>query len=402
MNSISNPGADQVDSRVESSVSAEKPAVSPDFLYFSPNFRRENDLAPLLAAIESGIASGGVTPSTNRGVFTENRQNDATDVLSLVFGVGWISASFSPSDRLSAASYARSLSRLYCRLTGDKFKKVGGGKNSYEATILFDGGAFIAYTPGRRDICISIPQTVCDWLDAKQTRALLHELCLQPGAHFTRLDLYFDDFSHTITVGKAIEAKLAKNVIARSKTWFPAIKYNGDTPTSEIVYFGSVESNVLLRIYNKALESKGAHNSTRVELQLRKDDAHAAATVLFNQALTDWNQMILGMIMSKIDFKDRSSSSKTTTAKRLDWWQALVGGGRTLKFRAPQKPRKLERFIAYVENTLSASLAAVAGAVGLHSVGQWLMAIIKEGKTRFRPYHQTLIDNFLENAWKEA
>ena len=88
------------------------------------------------------------------------------------------------------------------------------------------------------------------------------------------------------------------------------------TPSGETIYIGSPQSQTLLRIYDKRLESQAKQRENwqeygvRWELELKKDRAQACGQVLSYLEETDWLEYMVGVLRGYVDFRDTIRDEK--------------------------------------------------------------------------------------------
>jgi phage replication initiation protein len=127
-------------------------------------------------------------------------------------------------------------------------------------------------------------------LTLDQIRTLLKWVHKQQG-HVTRIDCALDDRAGTVPVSTIREAVSAGQCVTRAaqvRHIVSNLTHGTGATTGETMYFGSPQSQTLLRIYDKRLElqSKGQENwqdyGTRWELELKKDRAEQCAKSIGN------------------------------------------------------------------------------------------------------------------------
>jgi phage replication initiation protein len=105
--------------------------------------------------------------------------------------------------------------------------------------------------------------------------------------------------------------------------------------TGETMYFGSPQSQTLLRIYDKRLElqSKGQEHyqdyGTRWELELKKDRAEQCARALATLDEVDWKELVVGLLRSYVDFQQIPKDAEDEERYRapvLEWYALLREG----------------------------------------------------------------------------
>jgi phage replication initiation protein len=128
--------------------------------------------------------------------------------------------------------------------------------------------------------------------------------------------------------------------------------------TGETMYFGSPQSQTLLRIYDKRLEmqSKERENwqdyGVRWELELKKDRAEQCARALASLDETDWKEFVVGLLRSYVDFRQITKETEEEDRYRapmLEWYALLTEGfqkGRLAQEKQVQTLQNVKRWVS--------------------------------------------------------
>lgn len=186
-------------------------------------------------------------------------------------------------------------------------------------------GAMLAWTPDSdSDAVVSLPGGALQFLGVECAHIVIHDLLSRGQA--TRLDCTLDSTLGEISMDMVRDAGTKGNYSGpRSYDERRQMKRNG-TQTGNGVYFGSRLSTLMLRVYDKGLETKGKYQAIRFEAQLGSDRADATARLLFEcEDAEEMAKMVAKIVVGSTDFVDRSSSSgRLDRTKRLPWWQNLA------------------------------------------------------------------------------
>ena len=128
-----------------------------------------------------------------------------------------------------------------------------------------------------------------------QVEDVLAWIFAQKG-HVTRIDVALDDREASVAVETVRPAVEAGQVVSRSKQFkvIQASNHREGVRTGETLYFGSRESQSMLRVYDKRLElqAKGRDDAglygVRWELEFKQDRAQACAKALLTLDPEDW------------------------------------------------------------------------------------------------------------------
>jgi len=227
------------------------------------------------------------------------------------------------------------------------------GRNGYRNGLYF-GSISILYdgNPGM-GICLDMSGQGCRTFEEYGSGdfiALFRLFSQDERFHITRLDVAFDDHSGILDIrqlfydtddqggGQQFVSKFRKSKIEKSfKDGRPGIS----------IYHGSEQSDIMIRIYDKAAErgfTDGRH-WVRVELQLRDKRAEE-----FLKIPMRIGEAFAGVLLNYLRFvePDTSDSNKSRW-KMTDYWAALVGDiGRIKIFTVPGGAYNAEKCRHYV------------------------------------------------------
>ena len=138
--------------------------------------------------------------------------------------------------------------------------------------------------------------------------------------HLTRLDVAFDDMTGYFNIDTVCDTVRNENFVSRTSTYQSIYSNKGNA-----VYFGSKQSNVFIRIYDKAAERGYDNNSlhwVRCELQLKDVNARG-----FIQKLTQFNlsELYLGVLKNYISFRIPTNDSNKRRWPEAEWWIEFLG-----------------------------------------------------------------------------
>jgi DNA relaxase NicK len=171
------------------------------------------------------------------------------------------------------------------------------------------------------------------------------------------------------------------------------------TPSGETIYVGSPQSQTLLRVYDKRLESQAKQREDwqeygiRWELELKKDRAQACGQVLSYLEETDWLEYMVGVLRSYVDFRDTTRDEEDEFRYRaplLDWWLQLTEGFKKGRLAVGKEAQTLLKVKRWVRESVAPMLAVICAAdPGGHA---WLDQQIVAGKKRWKAEHWRLVE----------
>lgn len=146
---------------------------------------------------------------------------------------------------------------------------------------------------------------------------IFEEIQLNEGdMKLTRLDVAFDDHSGVLDLDTLVCDTLAGFYNTRFKAWEVCLGSQGTT-----IYHGSKKSELILRIYDKAMErgySDGRH-WVRVELQLRRDRA-----MRFVQSDGSIGERFRGVLVNYVKYVEPSNDSNKWRWSLAAYWSNLI------------------------------------------------------------------------------
>lgn len=162
-----------------------------------------------------------------------------------------------------------------------------GGRRGYSSSKTF-GKIWIMYD-GREDmgVCVEMSGQGCRQYETSGNRSLetlVNDVSKMENANITRLDIAYDDVdkngSGLLNVGKIERLARIDRYISKfgkkSGEWSGKHSDGSEkAPLAYSVYFGSPQSHVRFRIYDKAMERGGLdYHWVRFEIQFRDEQAH--------------------------------------------------------------------------------------------------------------------------------
>ena len=215
---------------------------------------------------------------------------------------------------------------------------------------------------GQGEMRIHVPGKALRGQPAQAVIALFSEVLAAYEPRCSRLDIAVDDLHRVGSMDDWLEASKAKNYtgVRRSKEIVSRSLDSEDTGIT--IYFGSAQSEKMIRVYDKFIESGGRINCIRIEGQFRKSYAEAAFNQLescIKECLGDLPKTLAGIIFGQFSVIDRASGDKNIARKSLLPWfsRILKAVGSGIKLRLPRPEKTLEKTAHWVERAVAPSLA---------------------------------------------
>jgi DNA relaxase NicK len=196
--------------------------------------------------------------------------------------------------------------------------------------------------------------------------AFLHSIGFKPS----RLDIRLDDYEKRLTPQNARDCADNGQVFGFRAGPGPNGKcysYRIGRDGGETIYFGARGkdgSGKLLRIYDKAIESEGAIDAIRIEVELSSKKARDFWELLVTADMQSAPAILLGALAASIRFAQcRDNSRRADRSDNLPVWDELVGDAATVVWSPCVKQDSLQKSIDWLKRQVSATFASVLEAI---------------------------------------
>lgn len=224
------------------------------------------------------------------------------------------------------------------------------------------------------------------------------------GGECTRVDVAADDYAKVTNLDDIRAAQVNRNY-----TGVRSHRFAGSGSLTEedglTYYFGSKSSDSQLRIYDKSVESKGAFDCIRWELQLRRAKAQELCNIWLSGGAWEAEAMastLSGAIAGAVDFIDRSKRQKDLTrCQRLPWWARVRSClSKAFRVKAPKKTPLMKNKIGWVCHAVMPSLAAIKKYLGDVEFWQFLEDDCREKEQNLTTLNQAIVAQALADDKK--
>lgn len=293
---------------------------------------------PLVAG--SGARSGPPSPGNTRAEVTSHRVYTHLD---------WL-------DFTTLAPVTHVLDTLSA--FGLRFVDTGGGSKLYRRRLVGVESAQVEaeHRMGRSDhVRVSLPGDVLDSLPLADVVALVTLLDGKP----TRVDLAAEGAGfHPRVLESAWHQGWVRSRVKRANP--ESFRTLQDGHRKSTVYIGSVNSDAMLRCYNR-------DGPTRLELQLRRGKAESAWSAICAESEENFPAVVVGAIGGFVDFAaPPAQDSNVTRWTRLPFWEAFLNGAARVRLPVPRVPVTFERI---QEHVIRQATAFTTWLQGLHFRG---------------------------------
>jgi len=202
--------------------------------------------------------------------------------------------------------------------------------------------------------------------------------------NITRLDIAYDDHEGLLNINQIIQDTRNQEYVSKSDYWEILESSKGQS-----LQFGSPQSDVLIRIYDKAKERhcpEGEH-WIRVELQLRRDRAIAFANLPLGIG-----EAFCGVVVNYLRFVDPMDGDSNKWRWPIkDYWGEFLCNARAISiYESPGVEYNLDRCERYVINQAGNAIDAYIKIVGEKTFFETL----RKRKTQRNPKYDRLVDEF--------
>lgn len=291
------------------------------------------------------------------------------------------------------------------KVLGGEWSKAKGGFRGYPLSwIRSDGvhgvGKLGTNAPRRpNEIHVDLSGGLVSALTLEQISGLLKWVHEQQG-HVTRIDCALDDRAGTVPVATIRQAVADGHCVTRAaqvRQIVSNLTRGTGATTGDTMYFGSPQSQTLLRIYDKRLElrSKDRENwqdyGVRWELEFKKDRAQLCARALANLNEADWKECVVGLLRTYVNFRQvpkDAEEEERYRAPMLEWYVLLTEGfqkGRLAQEKQVQTLQNVKRWVSHALTPLLAVICATPGGE------EWLQQEIVRGIARWKDRHRNLL-----------
>lgn len=210
--------------------------------------------------------------------------------------------------------------------------EVLGGCNGYPESIYYNGVRIMYGATEDMGICVNMSGQGCrsyESFGANDWTYLFSVLCRlreSDTVNVTRLDLAFDDHNDVLDIFRIKQDTLDGYFTGKVRKKFLEESYVGDVYTGLSLYYGSPQSNIRCRIYDKAAE-RGLEDEhwIRVELQLRKGNAMTAVQHIDSGLAV--GTVFSGVLRNYIQFREPNDLDSNKSRWDLaDYWAAFLDG----------------------------------------------------------------------------
>lgn len=243
-----------------------------------------------------------------------------------------------------------------------KFELLGGF-NGYRQRWFYDGISILFDGQPGMGICVNMSGRGCrvfesagsgDWV------SLLKFIYLSDSVNLTRLDVAYDDFKGILLMDEMLDDVDKHHYISKARHWM--VQYGSEGAS---IYHGSMKSDMLIRIYDKAAEQRVDHHWIRVELQMRRD---IATGFLRNVLDLPVGTVFLGVLRNYLRYVVPDDTSNPSRWPMTEYWSELLDGVSAIRcWESPGTEYTMEDLYNFVVNQAGNAIDCYIGICGYES-----------------------------------
>lgn len=355
--------------------------------------KAQKDKAISLPSIQKD-GSAVKPPYSNTGAELTNRNG-------LKARIDWLSATFHGVTE-------REVIEDILLLDPDDFVEMDRGMYGYPQSLRLGDIAILFGGRPEMGVHLSMTGTGCREYEniGKVPWKTLIEIILAVEGQFTRLDIALDDFFGYWTIEKVANKIRRGELVSKFKSAkrIEKLKIGAGSTSGETVYFGSGNSLVTIRMYNKRLEQINRDDIdqktipetwNRTEIQARKERAQTIAQLIANGI--EIGPIVKGILKYYLRFVVRPKGGDTNKSrwKTAQWWEQFLNDVEPIRLTQTNKmDATIEKRLAWMKRQVAPSLAAVIRAMDGEMTE--IYNLIREGMKRLKPRDFAMIQRYKE------
>ncbi|MBU4643159.1 replication initiation factor domain-containing protein, partial [Bacillus toyonensis] len=289
-----------------------------------------------------------------------------------------------------------------------RFNDLEVGQYGYRRCLMY--GNIMIYYDGRPDMGIHLQMSGqgCRQYESYDVKVWseLFRAVFYHKSKFSRLDVAIDDFKPYFEIPKLIEKIKNRELVSKFKdaTRIEKIDIESGESKGNTIYYGSPQSRIQIRMYEKDLEragkgfelEEGIEAWNRTEIQARNERAQKIAGIIASNENGDEEigQVVRGILSCYLDFKDSGKDSNRSRWKTSEFWESFLGGVQKLRLTDIAPDRTVERSLTWVDNQVTPTLAMLA--LTFDEDVEVVHELIKDGVGRLTDKEYKMIEAFRE------
>lgn len=246
----------------------------------------------------------------------------------------------------------------------------------------------------------------------KRTWKELFQSIFANQGYFTRLDPAVDDFDGMFTIPKLVSKIKKAELVSPFKLArvLETIKIHTGNVSGMTLYFGSPESDIQIRIYDKLSERKDANYNVsedikvwiRTELQLRDEKAMRFAEILANKEDGERTigETVCGILKHYLRFVVKGKDSNKRRWKTAPFWDKFLGKVEKLPLTTIITEKTVFDKHEWVKRQIAPTLGLLYEAYGEEM--KQIEKLVEEGRHRLKGKDHDMIRRYKEDIKKDS
>lgn len=247
------------------------------------------------------------------------------------------------------------------------FNSIASGQKGYHDCLYYESISIHYNGKPEQGIHVNMSGQGCRAFETYSSYGdwdqLIPVLLSYPKTKITRLDVAYDDFHNYLPI------EIIADCVHHGEWSSPASirwwksEYSSDGTSA---YIGSPRSRIRFRFYDKAAEQRKDYQWSRLEIQMRDEQATQFLILLYssNISLVD---MYFGTINKYIRFINRDST-RTNTCSVKDWWQSFLATDKVVKLWSPGIEYNIGRLKYNIEQRWGNAIQAYINCFGVSNL----------------------------------
>ncbi|PEZ58140.1 hypothetical protein CN372_26070, partial [Bacillus anthracis] len=291
-----------------------------------------------------------------------------------------------------------------------RFNDLEVGQYGYRRCLMY--GNIVVYYDGRPDMGIHLQMSGqgCRQYESYEVKVwseLFKDMLLRKSK-FSRLDVAIDDFKPYFEIPKLIKKIKKRELVSKFKdaTRIEKIDIESGESKGNTIYYGSPQSRIQIRMYEKDLEragkgfelEEGIEAWNRTEIQARNERAQKIAGIIASSEDGDETigQAVRGILKAYIRFVDTGTDSNRSRWKTSVFWEEFLGDVNELRLTDIAPDRTVERSLTWIDNQVTPTLAMIA--LTFNEDVEVIHELIKDGVGRLTDKEYKMIEAFREKG----
>lgn len=251
------------------------------------------------------------------------------------------------------------------------------GLNGYRSRQEFLNISVCSDGTDEMGIFVNMSGQGCRTFEEYSTRSWddLFKNLLVPCVNITRVDLAYDDFNQTLDLNQIVSDTRSCNFSTQFGTNEITDSWsNRDNQRAINIQWGRRGSNIMLRIYDKAIEQNrkkrfpegmehAAGSWNRCEIQFRNENAFALVEQYVKEK--DIGEIYRGVLHYYLRYLDRSADSNVARCPLLPYWEKLLDqAGKIRLLQTEDRSYSIDRLINHTCNINGAAVSTAVEIMG--------------------------------------